>query len=275
MGIFEGIVFHPKAFAGKPSGMSEQDYIYNVSVATDYAISFGRDRYCARVPLDRARMSVVVDYLNAQNAPYRAGQAIFQWDVLRNNCAHLARNALAEIGLWPPTPTDRPWWIAAFDFPVPKNEFVNLMRRTNDLPITDPDALYDDEDSRSALLDRDWIASGPGGLAQAEPAVADNEIYETKLRLIFFDEAIFGAYQKRFDRIFTEARYTDLRTNLAYFSELYATILAQRRTVEAADSGSATPPDGRASFHARYYRHITAEQAKLKAARAALLGASG
>ena len=37
--------------------------------------------------------------------------------------------------MWSEWPTHRPLLISAFDFPVPKNEFVNLMRRTNDLPI--------------------------------------------------------------------------------------------------------------------------------------------
>ncbi len=56
------------------------------------------------------------------------------------------------MGVWPIWPTGRPLLISAFDFPVPKNEFVNLMRRTNDLPIADPDALYDDASARAAML---------------------------------------------------------------------------------------------------------------------------
>ena len=63
--------------------------------------------------------------------------------MLRNNCAHIAHNALAAVGLWDEWPTDRFILFAAFDFPVPKNEFVNLMRRTNDMPIDDPEALYE------------------------------------------------------------------------------------------------------------------------------------
>ena len=57
-----------------------------------------------------------------------------------------------------------------------------------------------------------------------------NEIYNTHLRLIFYDEPVFGHYQKRFDRIFAEPRYTDLAANLAYFSQLYTAILARPRT---------------------------------------------
>ena len=95
------------------------------------------------------------------------------------------------------------------------------MRRTNDMPIADPDALYDDEINRVTLLQQGWIATEPGALAEATPAVQPNELYNTHLRLIFYDEPIFGHYQERFDRIFAEPRYTDLAANLTYFSQLY------------------------------------------------------
>jgi hypothetical protein len=141
MGILDGIVFHRDVFEDKPPDMSDRDFMYEVSIATDYAVDLARDRYCARVPLDRDKMAVVVQYLNALNEPYRSGRKDFHWHVLRNNCAYLAHNSLAAVGLWPEWPTDRPLLIAAFDFPVPKNEFVNLIERTNDMPITSPDAL--------------------------------------------------------------------------------------------------------------------------------------
>src|SRR6202043_803385 len=105
-------------------------------------------------------------------------------------------------------------------------------RRTNDLPVDDPDALYDDEQARATLLQQGWIATGPGALAEARRVVEPNEIYNTHLRLIFYDEAIFGHYQQRFDRIFAEPRYTDLAANLAYFSQLYTAVLAKRQMSE-------------------------------------------
>ena len=266
MGIMDGIVFHRAALEDKPANMSERDFMYEISIATDYAVDFARDRYCARVPLDRGKMDIIVHYLNALNEPYRSGRKEFHWDVLRNNCAYLAHNALAAIGLWPEWKTDRPLLIAAFDFPVPKNEFVNLMRRTNDMPIDDPDALYDDETTRSALLHEAWIATQPGALAEARPAVQPNDIYGTHLRLIFYDEAIFGHYQARFDRIFAEPRYTDLAVNLAYFSQEYSAILAKRLPADA--------PGYRAAFYQSYHDTIARANARVDVIRAKLSGAS-
>ena len=267
MGILDGIEFHRDVMAGKPASMSDRDFMYEISVATDYAIDLARDRYCARVPLDRGRMETVVRHLNALNQPYRSGQKDFNWQVLRNNCAYLAHNALSTIDLWPEWPTGRPLLIAAFNFPVPKNEFVNLMRRTNDMRIDDPDALFDDDAAHAALLGQGWIATQPGALAQASPAVRPNDIYDTKLRLIFYDEAIFGHYQRRFERIFAEPRYTDIASNLWYFSGLYATILATQHERDA--------PAGHAAFHERYYDAIARAKMKVDAGLARLSGIAG
>jgi hypothetical protein len=132
-GIYDGIVFHDEVFDDMSPGMDRHDFMYEVSVATDYAVAFGRDRYCARVPVTRAQMVKVVDYLNGINAMYRDGKKVFVWNVVQNNCSHLAHNALATAGIWDDWPTDRFIAISAFDFPVPKNEFVNLMWRTNDM----------------------------------------------------------------------------------------------------------------------------------------------
>jgi hypothetical protein len=262
-GALDGIVFHDAVMRDKPKGMSDRDYKYELSIATDYAIGFGRDRYCARVPLNREKMGNVVEYLNSVNQPYRFGLKSFEWDVLRDNCAHLTHNALAVVGLWRHWPTDRSLLVAAFDFPVPKNEFVNLMRRVNELPIDDPESLWSDREQRDALTIQNWIATRPGGLAEAERVVRDNTMYETDLRLIFFDEAITGAYRRHFDEIFTTPRTTDLRSNFDYFMTLYDRIL------------SAKPPSGfdtgeRAAFLAAYYDRIRAERSALEASRARL-----
>jgi hypothetical protein len=260
MGILDGVVFHREVFDDQPAGMAKIAFMYDMSIATDYAVGFARDRYCARVPLDRATMAAIVGYLNQVNAPYRSGQKVFDWNVLENNCTHLAHNVLAVAGVWPEWPTDRPWLISAFDFPVPKNEFVNLMRRTNDLPITDPGALYDDAAARATMLNLHYIPTRSGGLAEAVRAVQPNEVYNTHLRLIFYDEPTFGHYQQRFDAIFSDPRYTDLQANLLHFSALYSAALAARPT--QSDTTRATEAD-RGSFDDAWYGIIEREKAKL------------
>jgi hypothetical protein len=267
MGIYDGVEFHPEVFDAAPAGMSREDYKYEISVATDYAIGFGRDRYCARVPMSREKMGAVVKFLNGLNAPYRRGDREFEWDVLRDNCAHVTHNALAAVDLWEEWPTDRFILFAAFDFPVPKNELVNLVQRTNDAPIDDPRALYADAAARRAVLLDDWLPTEPGALVETEPVFRKNDVYDSDLLLIFYEDPIFRRYQARFDRIFAEPRYTDLRTNLEYFSALFDKIKNDRRPL--ADYAERTE-DGFAAFYERYYDFAERRSAKLRVELAAL-----
>ncbi|MBV8653817.1 MAG: hypothetical protein JO255_20325, partial [Alphaproteobacteria bacterium] len=263
MGILDGVVFNADVFDDMPHGMSRRDYMYEVSVATDYAIGLGRDRYCARIPMDRGKMVEIVNFLNGLNDQYKDGKKDFDSSVLRNNCAHMTHNALTAVGMWKEWSTDQFILFAAVNFPVPKNEFVNMMERTNDLPLENLADLYADSAARQTLMERNWLPTEPGGLAETEPVIQNNDIYETKLKLIFFEDPIFEPYQKQFDRIFTEPRYVDIRKNLVYFSSLYQKIEAERKPVTdyftPAPKGAPTPPLDKADFTAfydKFYQYI-------------------
>jgi hypothetical protein len=251
LGILDGIVFHEHVFDAKPAEMSRLDYMYEVTVATDYAIAFGRDRYCVRLPLDRGELATVVDFLNAANEPYRTGRQVFEWNVLKNNCSHLAHNALAELHLWRRWPTERPLLISAFDFPVPKNELVDLLRITNDRPLPKPTTLYRNRTARSALEQDNRVRGGPGALTETERVLRPNVHYDTDLELIFYDVPPFSRYHQRFQRFFTEKRYTDLGENLRSFEARYRALLAMP-----------SPPGAQASedfaaFSSLYQRYLT------------------
>jgi hypothetical protein len=268
MGILDGVKFHDHLFRNKPRGMSRRDYMYEISVATDYAVRFGRDTYRARVPLDRGRMSAIIDFLNGLNAPYRDGAKIFRWSVFNNNCSHVAHNALSVAEIWAPWPTGQFFAIAAFKFPVPKNEFVDLVLRTNDLPIQDVQALYRDPVTRRSLLEVDTLPTAPGALAIAEEAIQDNDIYDIdRLRLIFYDNPFWGPYRPRFARIFREPRYFDLRANLRHFAALYDSALDHRRTPRTLsvrpEAGGGSSGE-QARFCAHYDRYIEREAARVR-----------
>jgi len=263
-GLLDGIVFHSVVFDDMPPGTDRRDYKYEVSIATDYAIAFGRDRYCARVPMSREQMGKVVDYLNGVNAIYKDGKKDFEWNVLENNCTHLVHNALAAAGLWQEWETERFFLISAFDFPVPKNEFVNTMWRMNDMDMTDLDALYHDALTRRALMEDRNLPEEPGGLAVAARVIQDNDIYGTDLRLIFYDDPIFGSYQRRFDAIFSQPRYTDIEANLRYFADLYRRIKTERRPLaEDLRREYASDRAGFTAFYERFYAYIDRESAEV------------
>jgi hypothetical protein len=255
-GIYDGVVFHSDVFDAMPPGMDRHDFMYEISVATDYAVAFGRDRYCARMPVTAAQMKKMVDYLNQVNDIYRDGKKEFVWNVVQNNCSHLAHNALAAAGVWDDWPTDRFIAISAFDFPVPKNEFVNLMRRTNDMDVADPRVLYRDDAARQSLTEYGELPTRPGALAEAVPMVQDNAIYDTAVNLIFYEDPVTAPYSRHFHQIFSAPRYTDLRANLDYFATLY-------RKIGSEEAGNprdaAQAPDDFHRFLALYDAYIDHE----------------
>jgi len=228
LGIYEGVVFRPEVFATMPPDWAPEDTKYEVSVATDYAISLGRGRYCARVPVSRAQMAAMVAFLNEQNAPYRSGAQEFEWSVFTDNCIHLAHNALAVAGLWQPWRIHRPLMISIFDFPTPRNEFVNLMRRANDLRLLDLARAYRDPAARRSVMTYGRLPVSPGVLAEARGPQRPNEVYETELKLIFYDAPPFGPYQGWFDDIFSDANDLDLNGNATAFAVAYREAEAAR-----------------------------------------------
>lgn len=252
MGVLDGIEFHEHEFRDKPPGMSQRDYMYEISVGTDYAARFGREIYSAKVPLDRRRMGIIVDYLNALNVPYRDGKRTYRWSVFNNNCSHVAHNALAKAGVWAPWPTGEFIVTAAFNFPVPKNEFVDLTVQGNDLPVDDPRALFADPIARHALLDHDALPTAPGALAGAQLAVTENQVYDVdRLKLIFYENPLWGKYHRRFDRIFREPRYFFLPANLDHFAAAYEN--ARKNLPGARGDGEMM------RFMTRYERYIDRE----------------
>ena len=261
MGLLDGVIFHKHLFRDKPGGMSDRDYMYEISIASDYALTFGRDILRVRVPLDRARMTAIVTFLNALNAPYRDGAKLFKWRVFNDNCSHLAHNAFAQADIWKFWPTGQFVGTAAFNFPVPKNEFVDLVMRTNDLPIGDPAAMFKDEIARRMLLDHDTLPTAPGALVTAQPAIQVNDLYDVRgLRSIFFDSP-WGPYRPRLARILSEPRYSDVQANLRHFDAIYASA-RQRQTRDR--------PAGSDEFYRRYDQYIDREAARLRSRLAAL-----
>ena len=258
-GIYTSVSFHKRFYDDIAPGFTPEAYKYEISVATDYAITFGRNRYCARVPLDRAQMQTIVTYLNDQNAPYRNGEP-FDWNLFEHNCAHLNHNALAAADLWDAWATDRFILISLFDFPVPKNEFVNLMRRTNDVPIDDLEALYQDAAARRLLLEHGRLPTQPGALMDLGTIPRQNEVYDPHSDIIFYDEPLTGSYEEHFEAILDQPRYYRLQDNLAYFAGLYDKIKANRRPVETY-LANRSPEDQAAfrTFYTAYFDYIDRE----------------
>jgi hypothetical protein len=274
LGLYDTLRFHDEAYEGMPPGFDRETFKYEVSIATDYALSYGRDRYCARVPVTAAQMEKIVAYMNGLNTPFRDGKAEFEWNVFNNNCIHVAHNALAAIGFWPEWPTGMPVVLAAFDFPVPKNEFVNVMRRANDMPIDNLMAVWRDRSARQALLDGEGLPTRPGALATFEPMFQANTVYDINPTLIFYDDPILGSYEDWYRTIARDPRYTNLQADVDSFRSEYERIEAARQPEawwlehRPALRGEPQFPE----FYQRYYSAIEQQRADTGSAPTLLAG---
>ncbi|GAN54059.1 hypothetical protein [Tanticharoenia sakaeratensis] len=269
-GLYSAIGFHDWAVADRPAGVPRDDWKYEVSIGTDYAVAFGRARYCARLPVTSAQMTRTIDFLNARNAVYRSGQRVFDSNVLQDNCSHLNHNAIAATGFWKPWPINQFIVSAALSFPVPKNELVNLLDREQSHDPGDLDGLYHDRLTRETLLADGWLPQEPGVLVDSAPVHTPNDVYRTKLSLIFYDDPVFGHYPRAFTRDLNDARNHDLATNLRWYQATYAAIARCRRPLHW---WLKREPADFSRFYSAYYAWLEREQAVVARGLTALNGA--
>jgi hypothetical protein len=263
LGLYNAIRFHDEAYEDMPKGFDRETFKYEVSIATDYALGYGRDRYCARVPVTEAQLQKIVDFMNGLNRPYRDGKAVFEWNVFNNNCIHVAHNALAAIGFWPEWPTGMPVILAAFDFPVPKNEFVNIARRANDMKIGNLMSIWRDRSARQALLAGEGLPTRPGALVTFEPMAQDNSVYDLHPELIFYDDPVLGSYEDWYREIAREPRYTNLQADLDAFQTRSEQIESEKKPLEwwLQQHPSLRSETQFPEFYQRYYNAIEQQAA--------------
>jgi hypothetical protein len=262
MDVLNGMHYHTELYAkNETPGMNDVTYMYQDSIGTDYGANLGRNMTCDRLPVSRQQLQEIVDYYNSRNDYYYLNHINFEWSFLNNNCAHLPHNALAEAGFWAPVEIGQPLPQALDAIEIPQNLFVNMMRRTNDMPLEEPDELFRDEYARKALLERGWLPTQPGSLAEYIPVHQPNQIFATNLSDLLFQIPLVDPAGSDRTRFITDARYTDIKSNLEYYLSRYQAIQKNRQPLE-----HYTTPHGRTdalvtdpafpAFYAKYYDYI-------------------
>lgn len=257
-GLYSAISFRDWALADRPSSAPAEDWKYEVSIGTDYAVSYGRARYCARLPVTSTQMTQIVNFLNSRNALYHYGPKTFETNVMQDNCNHLIHNALAATNFWHELPVHQFILKAALTFPVPKNEVVNLLDRTKQHDLGDLHALYHDPLTRQTLLHDNWLPNEPGVILDSNTVHDPNDVYHTNLSLIFYDDPILGHYNRAFRHYLAQPRYHDLRANLLWYRAQYARVASERQPLQ---EWLKKEPAGFAAFYNAYYVWLADQQA--------------
>lgn len=214
--VMDGVKFHepkPELLGDRYTG---EDYLWQDSFATDFAIRYGRDMYCARVPLREEELSAAVDYLNSRNEKFLRGEE-YHWSGFSDNCTHVTHNALAAAGFWPALRIRTNPIFQLFNLAIPYNDWIEALRQGNDLPLEDPLALFRDEFTREALLKSGHLPIRPGVLGSHQAMHSPNGLYESDVQGLILELPIFHPIKREMDRKASQPRYSDIRANLEEF----------------------------------------------------------
>ena len=260
-GWFEGVEL--TRAAGSPR-VADVEAVVRHSIGTDFALTFGRTVYAARLPMPRPALSKVIDYLNDLND--RAAWRGYQWNALTNNCSHVIHNALAAAGVWDPktvragTTVDTILDLLSVatavvrrrmsDFSFPANSFVRVFEAANERPIDDAAHAWRDHDIRRSI-DAGWLVTGPGGLVRRYPMhdPSRNDLFAPGRDPVLASVPLLWDKRRTFVDLTraTPAHLSDLAANLTHFRERFARALARERL------------QGDANFATRYERVIASE----------------
>jgi hypothetical protein len=272
-GWFAGLRVTSALAAQRPAAMPLEEFIVRHSIGTDFALTFARTAYSARLPVSREAMSKIIAYLNGANDWAR--EAGYTWNPYTNNCSHLIHNALAAAGIWDPKRTrgsgvldvakDLAGLAACVaagrmsDFAFPANSFVRLYEAGNERPIDDAAAAFRNRDIVRTLRDS-WITTAPGALVTTYPQHRPNALFAPGRDPLLFSVPWLWDKRGTFACLTARppARFTDLGANLEAFRERYAAILARR--------GNGAEPRARrgeglafGAFAERFYAYIAQE----------------
>ncbi len=203
----------------------------------------------------------VIDFLNELNHEFATGEADYQWSGLSDNCVHTLRNSLAAASIWTPTSVRVTKLRQIFNLAIPANEFVNLARLGAEGPLEDYGKLYDDSVRRDALMEFDWLPTRHGALVKTLPVFAENDLYDTTLRLFVLQSPFRRSQMEHAVRLLSDERFVDVGANLRHFEKVYARILAERD-----DEGfgiASLRGDRYRRVRRRYYEYVEKQQAEV------------
>jgi hypothetical protein len=227
LGMFEGVELHPWTEGDNDDLVH---FVAEESIATDFALQYARNLFCARLPVTAPQLDEIIAFLNDKNHEYATGAYDYHWNLLANNCVHTLRNAFASAHILPAMSVLQIKLRHVLDPATPANEFVNLARLAAEAPIFDARAVAREAPLDLALLDFGWLPSRPGAVVKA-------------LRMGATAAAL---------RILSDPTFVDLETNIEHHLAAYDVAIAE---AEAAAAGLANVRGNRWRRHDRALLH--------------------
>lgn len=229
-GYLKNVQLHDEVMAEKEPRDSVEHFIGMQTIGTDYAMNFGRNVYCVRLPVTKSMMRKIVDHYNSVNEYYYVGKREYRWLQTANNCTHTPFNALAAASFWKPKNNKDAWFLTLGSTPLPVNPYnlavpFNVLTETiaasNDGELPTVEQIYENPAAAKALVEEDggWLLNQPGALVEQFGIHRDNKLYDTNSAFKAVESSIIasGNPYEMFNRQFSHKRYGDLKANFEYF----------------------------------------------------------
>ena len=259
-GIFRGVDLHHQYLPEKAAATNLEKLVAEQSIGTDFALRFARTIFCGRLPMTEPQMQRVMDYLNALNEKYAAGEADYNWSGYHDNCTHTLVNALAAAEVWRPKSVGAVKLRQLFNLAIPSNEVIHLVSLANLEPLEDFRRIYRDRIQRKSLEEFNWLPMQHGALFKSLPIHQDNDLFDTKIRILTLGRPFRPSAARKAREFLVNARFTDLEANLRYYRSRYERILESRGTAKRPFFAD----DDYRAGEERYYSYIEAQLTEVR-----------
>lgn len=208
------------------------------SLTLDYALTWGRQTVCQRVPMSKDQISKVVQFLNETNHHYYVEGNEYNWDMFKNSCGHLAQNAFAAAGIMDHKTPDSQGLAATQNVVIPSNFFMNLALATSGEKFPSVRDIFKDQIKRKSLMENSMIAEQAGALTRYHPVYGhDNQSLNlmhnaTESATGILNINPFGGMRRKINRQFTVEANIDLKKNLEGYVGIYQNALEEAQKIK-------------------------------------------
>jgi hypothetical protein len=265
--VFKGIEAHERYRPLKGDTQAVVGFLAKETLGTDFALTYGRTIFCARLPVTRNMMEEIVAYLNGLNREYALGKADYNWSGYSDNCSHTLHNALAAASVWPSKSVNSFKVRQFFNLSVPANEFAELAILSNTFPLENFNKIYRDKVKRSALMKHNWLPVRHGALLKLIPIHQNNELYDTTVKIFVLQNPFLKPKSNKIGELYRDPRCREVKANLLFYKDLYESILRNRVRPWNDSRGKNQKEQARA----KYYTYIEGQLADVNE-KLALLG---
>ncbi len=249
LGTLKGVEMHDWIMNGRKETEDVEHYRYRMSLGTDWALTYARNLYCVRIPVSKAAILNVVDYLNAKNKYYRNPETPYIWDLMTNNCTDTAHNAIAAIGGWAPKETAlskfKTFTRLGTDIAVPLNTLISDAQAAFSAPPTYR-AVRFSATAMNSLANENWLLSQAGTVfVEYGIHTRGNTYFETAspLKGVETQGPVDGSDPEKtsttsaykLQQLRTGSNYSDLRSNLEWNLERFTELSNQLQPIESLD----------------------------------------